>query len=108
MKKLLITAAALLVCVGAFAQGKLSFDINSDNVIYLTTDTTKLLTGDAAKTADNGFGAGAIPIRGSSLYTGLGLNNTPGTVEALGGVSFVVALYGGATVNNWVSNFTVQ
>jgi hypothetical protein len=101
MKKLLITAAALLVCVGAFAQGKLLFNINSDNLIYFTTQNTltaHLLAADAATTADNGYGAGALPIAGSTLYTGLGLNTTPGTVASLAGSpSFVVALYGGTS-----------
>jgi hypothetical protein len=101
MKKLLIAATVSLVCVGAFAQGKLSFDINSDNLIYLTTDAAHILPADLASTSDNGFGAGALPLAGSALYTGLGLNNTPGTVASLAGSpTFTVALFGGASAGS--------
>jgi hypothetical protein len=99
MKKLLIVAAATLVSVGAFAQGKLLFDVNSDNLIYFTTDTTKLIGADKNATADNGYGAGALPLAGSTLYTGQGLNSTPGTIQTQVGApsGFTVALYGGAS-----------
>ena len=40
MKKLLITLTATLLCAGAFAQGKLQFINNTDNLIYFATDTT--------------------------------------------------------------------
>jgi len=91
MKKLLLVAAATLVCVGAFAQGKLSFDINSNNLIYITTDTTKMLAADVTKTADNQFGAGLVALPGSSLYSGVN-----STAAALGG-TWVVSLYGGVS-----------
>ena len=94
MKKLLLVAAATLVSVGAFAQGKLSFDINSDNLIYLTTATSGFLPGDATKTADNGYGGGAFALPGSSLYTGVG-----STAAALGG-TWVVSLLGGASAGS--------
>ena len=94
MKNLLITITATLACVGAFAQGKLSFDINSDNLIYITTDTMRMMPGDATKTADWGLGAGPVPLPGSSLYAGPG-----STAEALGG-TWVVSLMGGATANS--------
>jgi hypothetical protein len=84
MKKLLITMTVTLVCVGAFAQGKLAFQNNSDNLIYFTTDTTQLLTADAAKTA-NGTGT-AFPIAGSGLYTGAG-----STIAALAGSPNIIA-----------------
>jgi len=94
MKKLLLIAAATLFCVGAFAQGKLAFDINSNNLIYITTDTTRLVAGDAAKTADNGYGGGAFALPGSSLYTGVN-----STAAALGG-TWVVSLMGGPSAGS--------
>jgi len=90
MKKILLVAAATLVGVGAFAQGKLSFQVNSDNLIYLTTAVSGFLPGDATKTADWGMGAGPVALPGSSLYTGAG-----STAAALGG-TWVVSLLGGA------------
>jgi hypothetical protein len=94
MKKLLLIAVATLVCVGAFAQGKLAFDINANNLIYITTDTTALTPGDATKTANNGYGGGAFALPGSSLYSGAG-----GTAAALGG-TWVVSLMGGASAGS--------
>ena len=91
MKNLLITITATLACVGAFAQGKLSFDINSDNLIYITTDTTRMMPGDATKTADWGVGAGPVLLPGSSLYTG------PNSTGAALGGTWVVSLYGGSS-----------
>ena len=93
MKKILITAAATLVCVGAFAQGKLSFQVFSDNLIYITTDATKMAAGDATKTADAMAGA-PVALPGSSLYAGAG-----GTAAALGG-TWVVSLMGGTAANS--------
>jgi hypothetical protein len=94
MKKLLLTAVATLVCVGAFAQGKLLFDINANNLIYITTDTTKLVAGDATKTANNGYGGGAFALPGSSLYSGAG-----GSAAALGG-TWVVSLMAGTSAGS--------
>jgi len=91
MKKLLLIAATTLVCVGAFAQGKLIFNVNSDNLIYVTTDVTKLSPGAAALTADNQFGAGPVALPGSSLYSGVN-----STAAALGG-TWVVSLMGGTS-----------
>lgn len=91
MKKLLLIAAATLISVGAFAQGKLLFDINSDNLIYITTDVTQMNPGDAALTADNQFGAGAVALPGSSLYAG------PNSSAAALGGTWIVSLYGGAS-----------
>jgi len=102
MKKLLLVAAATLVSVGAFAQGKLLFDINSDNLIYITTDTTKMLAGDATKTADNQFGAGAIALPGSSLYSG-----PNSTAAALGG-TWVVSLMGGTSAGSMTLQTTAS
>jgi MYXO-CTERM domain-containing protein len=101
MKKLLIVAAATLVSVGAFAQGKLLFDLNSDNLIYITTDVTKMVPGDATKTADNGLGAGPVALPGSSLYAGAG-----STAAALGG-NWVISLLGGASSSSLTLQTTV-
>jgi len=94
MKKLLLVAAATLVSVGAFAQGKLAFNVNTDNLIYLTTATSGFLSGDATKTADWGLGAGPVALPGSSLYTGVG-----STAAALGG-TWVVTLMGGTSAGS--------
>jgi hypothetical protein len=89
VKNLLITITATLACVGAFAQGKLRFDINSDNLIYITSDTMRMMPGDGSKTAD--WGLGAVPLPGSSLYAG-----PNSTAAALGG-TWVVYLFGGTS-----------
>jgi hypothetical protein len=87
MKKLLVTLTVAMVAVGAFGQGKLSFQVDSTQLIYLTTDTTKLLPTDATNRA------AGFKIAGSTLYTGAG-----GTVASLAGApSFTVGLFGGAT-----------
>ena len=97
MKKLLIAAAVTLVSVGAFAQGKLSFDINSDNLIYFTTSTSgglRMLAGDSATTYDSGYGAGAILLAGQSLQTG-------GTIAALGRpTTFTAGLMAGTSAGS--------
>lgn len=80
MKKLLVTAVVTLVCVGAFAQGKLAFINSTDNLIYFTTDTTKLVGTDAT-TSVAGFA-----IAGSGAYTGDG-----STIAALQGAPTLVA-----------------
>jgi hypothetical protein len=80
MKKLFITLAVTLVCVGAFAQGKLSFANDSTRLVYFSTDVTKLNTGDAAK-ANNAVTAALI----SSLS---------------GAPSWTVALWGGTSANS--------
>lgn len=101
MKKLLLIAAATLVCAGAFAQGKLSFQVNSDNLIYITTDVTKMAPGDATKTADWGLGGGPVALPGSSLYVGAG-----STGAALGG-NWVVSLFGGTSAGSMTLQTTV-
>ena len=94
MKKLLIGATAMLVCVGVFAQGKLAFDINTDNLIYFSTDLTKLNTADRTTTA-NGTGTPFL-IAGSGAYTGAG-----GTIAALAGSPTLVAgLFAGASAGS--------
>jgi hypothetical protein len=89
MKKLLVTLTATLVCVGAFAQGKLAFALNTTGIIYFTTDTTHLLP------ADNKAVAG-YQLAGSGAYGG-----TSSTIASLAGSpAFTVALYGGASAGS--------
>ena len=92
MKKLLITAAVTLVCVGAFAQGKLSFINNSDNLIYFsTTASAPLIPGILA--ADAGTVVGGFALPGSGAYTGTG-----STIASLAGApTLVAALWGGTS-----------
>jgi len=59
MKKLLITLGVTLVCVGAFAQGKVSFTADTAHLAYFTTDVTKLAGSDAI--AGRGVYAATIP-----------------------------------------------
>jgi len=80
MKKLLIGATAMLVCVGVFAQGKLSFINNTDNLIYFTTNTKDLVAADASKTV------AGFALAGSGLYTGAG-----STIAALSGSPTIIA-----------------
>ena len=87
MKKLVLTLTATLVCLGAFAQGKLAFVNNNDQLIYFSYDKGKLVPADKDKVV------GGVALAGSSLYTGVGstiaaLANTPTLVAALfGGTS---------------------
>ena len=105
MKKLLVTAAAILLCIGAHGQGKLALTTSywgpngETHLIYFTTDTSRLVPADRTATADIGYcGSPPLPIAGSSLYTGLGANNTPGTIMSLAGSpTFIAALYGGTS-----------
>ena len=103
MKRLLITLTATLACVGAFGQGKLSFD-NSDGsrLIYLTTDTSKLVPADRTTTVDDSdLCGGILPLAGSSLYTDLTFSGTPGTIMSLSGSpTIIAALYGGTSSNS--------
>jgi len=94
MKRLLITVTATLVCVGAFGQGKLMFQLNTDQLIYFTTDRTHLMPADA------GTVVAGYPLPGSGLYLGYYQNNgsTPGTIMSLAGSpSFIATLYGGTS-----------
>lgn len=86
MKKLLLIAAATLVCVSVMAQGKLAFQVNTTQLIYMTTDTGQMNPADAGKTV------GGFALAGSSLYTGAG-----GTIASLDGAPTLIAgLWGGA------------
>jgi hypothetical protein len=103
MKRLFITFTASLACVGAFGQGTLSFDSNDgSHLIYLTTDTSKLVPADRTTTVDDTeICGGIIPLAGSSLYTGLTLSATPGTIMSLfDSPTIIAALYGGTSSNS--------
>lgn len=90
MKKLFIALTATLVCVGAFGQGKLAFQLPSSGLIYFTTDSAQLLA------ADRSTSVGGFTLAGSSAYTGNG-----GTIAALAGTpSFTVGLFAGATASS--------
>lgn len=96
MKTALSLVVLLAVTTLAFGQGKLAFNIDINNLIYLTTNTGRLLGTDATKTADWGVGGGPLPLPGSTLYTDAG-----GTIAALtGSPTFVVALFGGTSSNS--------
>jgi len=91
MKKLLITATVTLVCVGAFAQGKLQFQNNIDNLIYFSTAAAGATPGTLA--ADASTQVGGFAIAGSSAYTGAG-----STIAALAGTPTLIAgLYAGTS-----------
>jgi len=91
MKKLLITAAAGLACVGAFGQGTLTFINNSDNLIYFTTSTSGLMPGDVGKTFVNPVSGNPNSILGSTLAT-------DGSIGVLSGApTFTAYLYGGTS-----------
>jgi len=82
MKKLLLIVAATLVCVSAFAQGKLSFANDSTRVAYFTTDLAKLMPGDAdvakaALTAANITSLDGAPTLKVELWGGA----TPGNLS---------------------------
>ena len=90
MKNALSLILLLATTTPAFAQGKLAFVNNSDQLIYMTTDKSSMVLADANRVV------GGFPLAGSSLYTGAG-----GTIAALAGApSFTVALFAGATANS--------
>ena len=80
---------AMLVCVGAFGQGKLSFQVDSTQLIYLTPYEGLLLPADRNK--PGGVGGFPFSLAGSSLYAGASLAGSP---------SFTAALFAGATANS--------
>jgi hypothetical protein len=90
MKNLLITIMATLVCVAAFAQGKLQFMNNTDNLIYFTSDRVLLAPADVGKTV------GGFPLAGSSAYTGPG-----STIAALqGSPTLIAGLWAGTSAGS--------
>ena len=100
MKNLLSLILLLATTTLAFAQGKLCFCNNSDNLIYFTPYTTCLAPGDATKTA-NGTGT-VFPIAGSGLYTGPG-----STIAALSGSPTLIAgLWAGTSPSSLILQTT--
>jgi hypothetical protein len=97
MKELLVILGTTLLGARAFAQGSLTFALNSDNIIYLTSDSARLLPADVGKTFDSAADGGPFPIAGSSAFIGPCLDGTSvGSIQALAGSpSFVAALYAG-------------
>jgi MYXO-CTERM domain-containing protein len=94
MKKLIVTMMATLACAGAFAQGSINFTLDSNHLIYFTSDTSKMLPADA-QTVSQG-----LLIAGQGAYTGL-YNGTAGSIAALAGSpTFTAALYGGANAGS--------
>ena len=90
MKKGLLTLTTILISVGAFAQGKLLFQVDSTQLIYMTTHSGRMNPYDVGKTV------AGFPLAGSSLYTGAG-----STVASLAGApSFTAALFAGATAGS--------
>lgn len=61
MKKLIVIALTTVMCVGAFAQGRISLVNNNNYLVYLSTDTTKL------KAADQASAGTATPVSGTLL-----------------------------------------
>jgi len=89
MKKLLVTMMATLACVGAFGQGAVNFQLDSNHAIYFTADTSMMLPADAATMSQG------LLIAGQGAYTGDYLGS-PGTIASLAGSpTFIAALYGG-------------
>jgi hypothetical protein len=96
MKKLLIAMTVTLVCTGAFAQGKLAFLNDTTQIVYFSSDSSKLAPLDQAKSPDG------YALAGSGAYVGTdpgsGLNGTIVSLANPG--TFVAALYGGATAGS--------
>jgi len=76
MKKLVLTSAIALACVGAFAQGKVRFVNDSVHLLYFTTDAQKL------DSADAGLAGQALPSNGNG---------------SLGAHSIIVDLFAGTS-----------
>lgn len=93
MKKLLVTLTAAVVAVGAFGQGKLAFQVDTTQLIYMTTQNTATI---GLNPLDVGKTVAGFPLAGSSLYSGAG-----STVASLAGApSFTVALFGGTAAGS--------
>ena len=90
MKEALLTLTATLVCAGTLGQGKLTFSVNGDNLIYLTTNAMKLVPAD--RTATSIWGT----LAGNVLFAG-----PESTIAALSGSpTIMAALYAGASSNS--------
>lgn len=72
MKKLLLTLTAMLACVAAFGQGRVSFNNDTLHLVYFTTDPSGLAPGDAALAGQPMYGATTIagsPLLVADLYS---------------------------------------
>jgi len=110
MKKLVLTVAASVACVAAFAQGKISFQTDSTHLAYYDS-TTGSLAGSAVYNANQpvGFTMAADLYMGSSssslfLYSSSTFGATPGKWNAVSvqananGTTGAPALAPGSTV----------
>jgi hypothetical protein len=96
MKNSLSLILLLATTTLAFAQGKLSFQVNSDNLIYFAPDTTLLAPGDGSKSF------GGFPLAGSGAYTGPG-----STIAALSGAPALIAgLWAGTSPSSLILQTT--
>jgi hypothetical protein len=78
----------------------LIFSVNTDNMIYFTTDVNHLATADQGKTFDvAGAGVGGpYSLLGALAATGTGLNGGSGSIQVLANQApFIVGLYGGTS-----------
>ena len=96
MNKPFLTLTLTLLCTASPGQGWVRFDINSDDLIYFTTDKSWLYYEDANRSV------GGYPLAGSSLYTGPAFDRvSPGTIMSLAGSpTFVAALYAGTSAGS--------
>jgi hypothetical protein len=72
MKKLLVTTTAMLACVAAFAQGKISFAVDSLHLVYYSTTPGELRGADSSM-AGQGVSSTAMPagvVLVADLYGG--------------------------------------
>jgi hypothetical protein len=75
MKKLFVTAVVTLACVGAFAQGKVTFGNDANHLVQFATDTTHLTS------TYSSLSGLAVPQSGGASSINMGLF----TVELLAG-----------------------
>jgi hypothetical protein len=80
MKNSLTFFVLLASATMGFAQGKLAFVNNSDQLIYFATDRSMLVAADANKSVNG------VSLAGSTLSTGAG-----GTIASLAGSPILVA-----------------
>jgi len=103
MKKLVLTVAASLACVAAFAQGKVSFQNDTLHLVYYNPDASQLKGADAAL-AGQGASSALMP-QGVTLVADLyaGTSSTALTLHtstsfAVGAGRFTTANYTDATL----------
>ena len=106
MTKGFITVTAMLVCGVACGQGMLTFNVNTDNLIYFTTSAGGMALGDGTATFVSPCSSDTVTVLGSTLAS-------DGSIAALQGTpTFTAYLYGGTssssltlqattTIDNW-------